>query len=207
MIMTEIYIIRHSEPNKKINTNLSNDNLQLINEKSILSLNGLNIAKNICEKLQINDINAIYSSNYVRAEQTAQVFADKYNLEINVDDRFGERKFGVNSWDELPNGFGIKQFEDENYKIPNGESQKEVQERMYNALIDVLNNNTEKNVMIFSHSTAIRFLFMKWCILKDDGFYFKNKKIIDKNECNFCESFKLKYNQENKLIDMEKLDI
>lgn len=203
--MKTIYLIRHSET-KGIITELSKDNLQIINEKCILSTNGINIAKDKCDKLCIDKIDKIYSSNYVRAEQTAQVFADKYNLDIHIDDRFGERKHGVNSYDELPHDFSDRQFKDENFKIPNGECQKEVRERMYNALIDVL-NNTEKNIMIFSHSTAIRFLLLKWCDLKEDGFYFNNKKIVDLKTCNYCESFKLEFNDNNELLNIVNMDL
>ena len=77
----------------------------------------------------------VISSNYVRAISTAKYFTkDK----LFIDDNFGERKFGVNSWDELPSGFELRQNDDENYKIGDGESQKEVRERVYKALMKVI---------------------------------------------------------------------
>ena len=57
----------------------------------------------------------LYSSNYVRAIQTAKYLSDKNNLMINIISNLGERKFGVSSWDELPEDFGRRQFLDDNY--------------------------------------------------------------------------------------------
>ena len=62
----------------------------------------------------LKNIDVVFSSNYVRAIGTAKYFAvDK----INIDERFGERKFGINSWAELPADFEVRQFNDFNYKI------------------------------------------------------------------------------------------
>lgn len=75
---TIIYISRHSEPMKVENT-LSNDNLQLQNEKQILSLEGERRAKILSEIDELQDIEAVISSNYVRTMSTA-----KYLAEINI---------------------------------------------------------------------------------------------------------------------------
>ena len=123
--MTTIYLIRHSKT-LKVNNSLNTDDIQIQNEKKCLSLEGEELAKKILNKDEFNNIDILYSSNYVRAIQTAKFLAHKNNLDINIISDLGERKFGVNSWDELPSNFEIKQFLDENYKIGNGESRKEV---------------------------------------------------------------------------------
>ena len=46
---------------------------------------------------------------------------------MNISDKLGERKHGISSWDELPADFEVHQFEDENYKIGTGESQKKLE--------------------------------------------------------------------------------
>lgn len=63
---------------------------------------------------------------------------------ILVDKNFNERKFGVNNWDELPNDFEKKQWNDFNYKLPNGESLNEVIDRQYKSLIKILNTYPNK---------------------------------------------------------------
>ena len=59
--------------------------------------------------------------------------------------------------------FERRQFLDENYKIGNGESQKEVRDRMYFNILKILNSNQNKRIAIVSHGTAISYLLKKWC--------------------------------------------
>ena len=112
--MTTIYLVRHSKP-LKVNNDYTKDDLQIKNEKKILSLEGEKIAKVRFESCIFDDIDCVYSSNYIRAISTAKYVAEKNNVEINIVDELGERKFGISSWDELPEHFERKQFLDENY--------------------------------------------------------------------------------------------
>lgn len=75
---TTIYITRHSEPMKPI-FELSNDNLQLQNEKQLLTPEGERRAKILSEIDELKDIDAIITSNYVRTMSTAKYIADKNN--------------------------------------------------------------------------------------------------------------------------------
>lgn len=157
--MTIIYFMKHSEVLKYNNVS-NNDSLQLQNEKWILTNNGEEIAKEKSKLDELQNFDIVFSSNYVRAIGTAKYFTtDK----INIDERFGERKFGINNWDELPNDFEEKQFNDFNYKIGNGESINEVIKREEEALNDILNNYKGKKILIIGHSTALAALFSKWC--------------------------------------------
>lgn len=208
---TIIYISRHSEPMKVENT-LSNDNLQLQNEKQILSPKGERRAKILSEIDELQDIDVVISSNYVRAMSTAKYIADKNNKELIVIDDFGERKFGINSWDELPENFENKQLEDESYKMSNGESRKEVTQRMLNALNNVLDEYNGKKMVIVSHATAMNFLFMNWCKIKSDTedecsrkFYFNDKEFFD-GKYFAPELFKLEF-EDKKLINIENIKV
>ena len=75
----------------------------------------------------------------------------------------GERKFGIDSWDELPDNFERKQFLDENFKLNSGENQKEVRDRMYSVIMNILNEYPNKRIAIVSQETAISYLLKKWC--------------------------------------------
>lgn len=203
--MTTIYLIRHSKT-LKVNNDYTKDNLQLQNEKQILSLEGEDIAKKHFSSDIYNNIDCIYSSNYIRAISTAKYVAEKNNLEINVLDDLGERKFGINSWSELQNDFEHKQLLDENYKIANGESQKEVRNRMKSAIIEILNKNKGKNIVVVSHGTAIIFLLKEWCDIKfveEKLHYNFNGKNIFNGYLNYCETFKLEFDDSNNLINIE----
>ena len=207
--MTTIYLIRHSKP-MKVNNTFNKDNLQLQNEKSSLSIEGEQIAKEKLNKKEFDDIDIIFSSNYVRTIQTAKYLSEKNNLEINIISDLGERKFGIDSWDELPDNFERKQFLDENYKLNNGENQKEVRDRMYSVIMKILDEYPNKRIAIVSHATAISYLLKKWCdvsIVDDKLRYsFKNEIVLD-GYFNYCETFKLVFDDENKLIDIKNIKL
>ena len=205
--MTIIYLIRHSKP-MKVNNTLNNDNLQIQNEKQSLSIEGEQIAQNKLNNIEFNNIDILFSSNYVRTVQTAKYLAKKNNLEINIVSDLGERKFGINSWDELPENFERKQFLDENYKISNGESQREVSNRMYSTIMKILNENKNKRIAIVSHATAISYLLKKWCninIVDDELRYNFNNNVIFDGYFNYCETFKLEFDDNNELVDIKNI--
>ena len=204
--MTTIYLIRHSKT-LKVKNEYNDDNLQIQNEKYSLSIEGEHIAEEKLNNKEFENIDVLYSSNYVRTIQTAKYIAEKNNIEININSDFGERKFGINTWDELPENFERRQFQEENYKLSNGESRKEVTDRMYNAIIKILNDNKNKRIAIVSHGTAISFLLRKWCsIEKNDG---KGKVVFNDNiifngNLDYCVTFKLEFD-DNKLINIENI--
>ena len=204
--MTTIYLIRHSKP-IKVNNAFNVDNLQIQNEKNSLSIEGEQIAKEKLTNSEFDNIDIIYSSNYVRTIQTAKYLSERNNLEINVVSDLGERKFGISSWDDLPEGFERKQFIDENYKIGDGESQKEVKDRMLNALLKILNDNKDKRIAIVSHGTAISYLLRTWCdvdVVDDKLKYSYKGKVLLHNYFNYCETFKLEFDNNN-LINIENI--
>ena len=203
--MTTIYLMRHSKTLKVINT-FNSDDLQIQNEKYSLSIEGEKLAEKVSNNSIFNDIDAIYSSNYVRAIQTAKYIAEKNDLEINIVSDLGERKFGINSWDELPVGFERKQFLDDDYKLANGESRREVRNRMYSAINKIIQDNKDKRIVVVSHGTAIAFLLMKWCeteIVNDNLSYTYNNKIIHDGFFYNCKTFKLEFDDNNNLVNID----
>ena len=142
----------------------------------------------------------MFSSNYVRAIQTAKYLAEKNAIDINVNSSLGERKYGISSWSELPDNFERKQFLDKDYKIGNGESQKEVNDRMYSAVMNIVASNKDKRIAIVSHAPAISYLLKKWCdikIVNDKLRYSFNDKVLLVGNLNYCETFKLEFDDNN----------
>ena len=105
--MTTIYLIRHSKP-LKVNNTFNKDDLQIQNEKQSLSIEGEQIAQDKLNNMELDNIDILFSSSYVRSIQTAKYLTEKNNLEINIVSNLGERKFGIASWDELPEDFERK---------------------------------------------------------------------------------------------------
>jgi len=198
--VTTIYFMRHSEALKYNNIN-NNDSLQIQNEKWPLTVNGESIAKEKSKVEELLHFDVVYSSNYVRAISTAKYFT---NDKVNIDESFGERKFGINNWEELPTNFGEKQFENFDYKLNDGESLNEVIFREINSLNRILSEHKNQKILVVGHSTALASLFSKWCEVSYAGPYKFNEKEFFDGKWNFCETFKLTFDDYN-LIDIENI--
>jgi 2,3-bisphosphoglycerate-dependent phosphoglycerate mutase len=193
--------MRHSEPLKCENVN-NNDSLQIQNEKWCLTLKGESIASKKSEINELKDFDAVFSSNYVRAISTAKYFtSDK----IFIDESFGERKFGIESWNELPEDFSNKQFNDFDYKTQNGESLNEVINREVRSLLSILEKYKNKNVLVVGHSTALAALFSKWCEITITGTYKFNTEEFFDGKWNYCETFKLIFDDNYQLISIKNI--
>ena len=121
MIKT-IYLVRHSIKENNYGIIDNNDSLQLLDEKKVLTYQGEELAIKLSKLKEFNDIDQIWSSNYVRAIQTAKFIAYKNSLKLNISSSFDERHYGDLTNVDLPL-FWANQFIDENLKNKNGESQ------------------------------------------------------------------------------------
>lgn len=180
---TTIYLIRHSEQLKINNINNVKEDTQITNEKIILSAKGEEKAFKMSQIDELNKIDMVYSSHYVRCISTAKYIALRNNIEINVDGNLGERKLGnLNTLKNLEKDenipYTIKQILYPKLKNIDGESMEEVRKRMTNFLNNMLNNNVGKRIVLVSHGAAIKFLLMNWCSLdKDKNIRYRDIKI------------------------------
>ncbi len=206
-MQTIVYLIRHSEPFKvHMGVKITNESILQENEKTPLSINGEKMAEEWAKNSEFKNLNSVWSSNYVRSMSTAKYFASGNGLKVNIDERLNERVHGVTSYDELPIDFEKKQMNDADYKIGNGESQKEVQNRFYQSLMDIINQNKGKKTAIISHATAITFLLKKWCDIQYPNKYIFKKIFFDGN-WNYLETFKLIFDENNVLINIDHVNI
>lgn len=209
---TVVYLIRHSTKFDPNNIEIYNtkDNKQLKTEKKMLSIEGEKRAEILSKQKEFENVDVVYSSNYVRAMQTAKYFIYEKNIKLNIDERFNERKFGNYDKEKNPNFF-CEQYWNKELKAEDGESQIEVNKRMTDGFWDVVNNNKGKNIIIVSHGTAISFLLMNWCKLLDvqSNLFRKiefNGKIIINRVYNSPEVFKVVLNENNEILNIENLE-
>ena len=159
----------------KCNNINNNDNLQIQNEKWPLTINGEMIAREKSLKEDFSNFDIVFSSNYVRAISTAKYFTKD------------------------------KQFVDFDYKLNNGESLNEVIQRENDSLIRILNEYKNKKILVVGHSTALASLFSKWCEVNyTEPYKFNDKEFFD-GKWNFCETFKLEFDDNNNLISIENI--
>ena len=82
--MTTIYLLRRSQPFRKLLGEYSvNEVEQLRNEKNPLSVDGEKLAREMSERSELQNIDVIYSSHYVRTVCTAKYIAENNNIKLN----------------------------------------------------------------------------------------------------------------------------
>ncbi|MCM1285607.1 MAG: histidine phosphatase family protein [Acetobacter sp.] len=142
--MTNVYFIRHAEPNYNNHDDMSRE----------LSDKGMHDRKLVSDFLLNKHIDIVFSSPYKRAIDTIYDFARTVNLDIEIIEDFRERKVG-SDWISEFNTFCKKQWKNFNFKLSDGESLNEVQSRNIKALNNIIELYTGKNIVIGSHGTAL----------------------------------------------------
>lgn len=140
---TNVYFVRHAEPDISIKDDL----IRPLSEK------GLADTRKVTSALMDKKITAVYSSPYKRAVDTVRDFAERSGLEIIQITDFRERSNG--EWVEDFRAYSKNQWGDFDFKLPRGESLREVQGRNISALFDVIKKNPGKNIAVGSHGTAL----------------------------------------------------
>lgn len=168
--MKTIYLIRHSGPFVDI------DNY---NRNMILNTEGENKAKELSNNIEFVNIDEIYSADSARAIGTAKYIAEKNNLSIKLNEKINERNLGIKTISELPDNFNKKSFDEKDYKIFNGESLNEVDERMNNFINDIIHNSYNKTVIV-THGIILLSFLSNLCDFSYDGkaFFIKYKNNI-----------------------------
>lgn len=142
--MTEIYFVRHAQPNCCNHDDMSRE----------LTEKGLSDRRLVTEFLADKNISAVLSSPFKRAVDTVKELADIKKLPVITVDDFRERKID-NIWIEDFNGFCKSQWSDFDYKLSDGESLREVQRRNIAELEKVLREYSGKSIVIGTHGTAL----------------------------------------------------
>ena len=142
--MTTIYFVRHAEPNYE-------NHDEVLRE---LSPKGLQSSKELVNSFATIQIDAFYSSPYLRAIDTIKPLADSRGQTIHLISDFRERKI-TDHWIEDFTGFTEKQLTDFNYHLPGGESLSMVQERNIRALENLLQAHPDQTILIGTHGTAL----------------------------------------------------
>ena len=134
--MKTIFLIRHSAPFVEIENYDDYENVLWndYNRNMILSSEGEENAKNLCELDELRNLDAVYSADSFRAIGTAKYVAEMNNLKIKLDERINERNLGVKTISELPKNYTLDSFSNKDYNFGNGESLNEVDVR-FNSFI------------------------------------------------------------------------
>ncbi|MEQ1561179.1 MAG: class I tRNA ligase family protein, partial [Nitrospira sp.] len=125
---------------------------------------GIERVKEAGEFLAEKKIDMIFVSPFVRAEETAEIVAEKAGIhfdEVVVDDRLAEWNVG-NEFDgkDIEDYFSLRNKSEDRYgfKVKDGESYKDVLKRAGEFLYDVESKYSGKNILIISHGATTRAL-------------------------------------------------
>ncbi len=106
-------------------------------------------------------LSALYSSDSRRAVETAQILAAQLDFEPVLDKRWRERNVGawqgmtideIRSWNV--EDYQQLQADNENFRVPQGESRADVRKRVLAAFADVLKEDRGGTVGILTHTTS-----------------------------------------------------
>jgi broad specificity phosphatase PhoE len=130
-------------------------------------------ARALAEYLRDRPIKAIYSSDLPRAWQTAVTIGQALGIDPRADPRWQEFNLGIfqgYTREEMQIRFPMEweQFRENywDYVVPQGESRRMFQNRVYAAWKDMIAESTGPEVLVVSHGGSIKHLLLK--LFEDD---------------------------------------
>lgn len=159
MPITKLYLVRHGQSPGNAEGRFGG------HSPTPLSTLGVKQADAAAQALQKEGITAIYSSDLLRAVQTAEPLSRLIDVPVVPNSAFRERNVGVLeglTFDEskaaYPDDFYALVNRDLNRVITNGESYRQLLERSTDELWKILNSHIGERVAIFSHTGVICYL-------------------------------------------------
>lgn len=159
MQVTRLYLVRHGQSAGNVEGRFGG------HSPTPLSVLGAEQARVTAEALAKERIRHIYSSDLLRAVETAKPLAEILNLEIHATEVFRERHVGVLeglTFDEARQAFPEDYYalvnRNLNHIITDGESYSQLLDRTTQFLRDILRRHHSERIAIFSHTGTICFL-------------------------------------------------
>ena len=130
-----------------------------------LSATGIEQAEKLARHFPLAAIDAVYSSDLLRARVTAEKVAGRFGLRVQTDAAFRELNFG--DWEGLTYEQIVASWADamKNFlrhpdilQVPHGESFPEVQQRALNRLRELLVQHEGETIVIVAHGAVLRTL-------------------------------------------------
>lgn len=173
--MKKIYLARHGE-------SIWNTLKMIQGQKDVpLTEKGINQAKLLGKRLRDEKIDKIYSSDLLRAYETAKIVGEIIDVEVTVSKEFREINFGI--WEGMSNEELYKNYKEE-YELwlrqpeklilEGAETLYDLQNRAISGINKIINTEDSNidNILIVSHSATIKAIILG--LLGMDISYFKN---------------------------------
>lgn len=154
---TRVFLIRHGETQW-------NAELRVMGQLDIpLNDVGREQARRTAELLAGERFAAIYSSDLVRAVETAQIIAAPHRLDVITLPELREARYGL--WEGLtrqevlerfPKEYKMRRTDPENFRPSGGESRKELYERASKIFSELVARHPRQKILLVSHGGTIR---------------------------------------------------
>ncbi|MCC8069708.1 MAG: histidine phosphatase family protein [Ruminococcus sp.] len=159
--MVELYLIRHAEAMGNVNEVFQGTIDEEISPKGLKQLDELK------ERFIDIKLDKIYTSPLIRAVKTARMVNYYHGLDLIRNPDIAEINggdFEGKKWSDLPNLYPEQYYNwkhnQEDFQAPNGETMKDVYNRMVSAMNKIieenLNLNCDTTIAVVSHGCAIR---------------------------------------------------
>lgn len=156
--MTELWLVRHGQTD----WNLTGRWQGQAADAPGLNDTGYAQAQTIHEQLKGIEISAIYSSDLLRARQTAEMIAESLGLPVTLEWRL--REINLGEWEGMPSEEIEAKYPKElaaraqnsfYERAPNGESPHEVADRVLKAINEIANIHPGESVLIVAHGISL----------------------------------------------------
>ncbi|HSW97492.1 MAG TPA: histidine phosphatase family protein [Candidatus Saccharimonadales bacterium] len=158
---TTFYVVRHGETEWNVKKLLQGQG------DSPLTTNGINQASVLGEKLRKIHFDAVFSSDLLRAQRTAEIITVDRDIAINTTALLRERAHG--KWEGKPYSIYHKELKDlltkknklsyeekKSFKYPDMESDEEVVSRFITFLRETAVAYTGKTILVVTHGGMMR---------------------------------------------------
>lgn len=108
-------------------------------------------------KLKKEKIDLIFSSDVLRAKQTAQMTAKELGLKINFDKRLREINVGIFNGKSIKewNSYFVAKVEKFTKRAPGAENRRDIKKRMKDFIKKIDKKYKNKNILIISHENPL----------------------------------------------------
>ena len=151
----EIYLIRHGECCNSADEYFSTEKQTM---DPHLTSKGIEQAKKLAERIKNIHFDIIYTSDLIRAEQTASIINSNLNSNIIITKNFREIDMGelfLKEWNIFPEIHSKWLLHEEDISYPGGENGNDVWQRCKKDL-DIIISSNYKRVAIICHGGTIR---------------------------------------------------
>ena len=155
--MTDIYLIRHGE------TVCNRENKFAGHYDTELTDTGREQAERTGEFMKSIKLDAVYSSDLVRAYETAEFTAKPQGITVVKTDKLRELAVGI--WEGVPYDFVVAAYPEQikewrecavDIRFGGGETMRELNTRILSAVEELAEKSDGKNIAVVTHATPIR---------------------------------------------------